>query len=73
MTQPRLIATDLDGTLLRNDGSLSERTRKALDLATAGGAEVVLVTARPPPVRGRPGRGPPGDRNSRLQQRGPGL
>lgn len=48
MTQPRLIATDLDGTLLRNDGSLSERTRKALDLATAGGVEVVLVTARPP-------------------------
>lgn len=48
MKQPRLVVTDLDGTLLRNDGSLSERTRKALDLAAASGAEVVLVTARPP-------------------------
>ncbi|MFF3458891.1 HAD-IIB family hydrolase [Streptomyces sp. NPDC002730] len=45
---PLLIATDLDGTLLRNDGVLSERTRRALRQATDAGAEVVLVTARPP-------------------------
>ncbi|MFF4218602.1 Cof-type HAD-IIB family hydrolase [Streptomyces nondiastaticus] len=45
---PRLIATDLDGTLLRNDGSLSPRTLRALRTATGAGAEVVFVTARPP-------------------------
>jgi Cof subfamily protein (haloacid dehalogenase superfamily) len=45
---PRLIATDLDGTLLRGDGSLSPRTLAALRAATAAGAEVVVVTARPP-------------------------
>ncbi len=45
---PRLVATDLDGTALRRDGSLSDRTLRALRAATAAGAEVVLVTARPP-------------------------
>ncbi|MFF3687649.1 HAD hydrolase family protein [Streptomyces sp. NPDC002187] len=48
MTQPRLIATDLDGTLLRRDGTLSERTLRALRTATDAGADVVFVTARPP-------------------------
>jgi Cof subfamily protein (haloacid dehalogenase superfamily) len=48
MTRPRLIATDLDGTLLRDDGTLSERTLRALRAAAGAGAEVVLVTARPP-------------------------
>ncbi|MFK0256051.1 HAD family hydrolase [Streptomyces sp. NPDC090445] len=48
MIPHRLIATDLDGTLLRNDGKISERTRRALRGATDAGAEVVLVTARPP-------------------------
>ncbi|MFZ2013651.1 MAG: HAD family hydrolase [Nocardioides sp.] len=47
MTRPRLVATDLDGTLLRTDGTLSEHTadvlRKVLDL----GVEVAFVTARP--------------------------
>lgn len=41
----RLIATDLDGTLLRRGGELADRTRRALELADA---EVVVVTARPP-------------------------
>ncbi len=41
----RLIATDLDGTLLRPGGVLSDRTRAALD---AVDADVVVVTARPP-------------------------
>jgi Cof subfamily protein (haloacid dehalogenase superfamily) len=44
----RLIAADLDGTLLRSDGSVSARTRKALARAHAAGLLVVFVTARPP-------------------------
>jgi HAD superfamily hydrolase (TIGR01484 family) len=45
---PRVVATDLDGTLLRSDGSLSDRTRKAIAAAEAAGIETVFVTARPP-------------------------
>lgn len=44
----RLIATDLDGTLLRRDLSVSPRTRRALDHARAAGLHVVPVTARQP-------------------------
>lgn len=44
----RLVATDLDGTVLRSDGTLSERTIAALDAAGRSGALVVVVTARPP-------------------------
>ena len=44
---PRLLATDLDGTLLRPDGSVSPRTAAALAAAQAAGVEVVFVTARP--------------------------
>ncbi len=44
---PRLIAIDLDGTLLRGDGSVSARTRHALGRAVAVGIEVVVVTGRP--------------------------
>ncbi|RNL71907.1 HAD family hydrolase [Streptomyces sp. I6] len=42
----RLIATDLDGTLLRSDESVSQRTRHALAAATAAGAVHVVVTGR---------------------------
>lgn len=45
---PRLIATDLDGTLLRDDGEVSARTRRALIATEAAGIEIVFVTARPP-------------------------
>jgi len=45
---PRLIATDLDGTVVRHDGVISDRTRAALKLAADAGAEVVFVTGRPP-------------------------
>jgi hydroxymethylpyrimidine pyrophosphatase-like HAD family hydrolase len=45
---PRLIATDLDGTLLRPDGSVSDRTRRALSGLAKAGIELVFVTARPP-------------------------
>ncbi len=45
---PRLIATDLDGTLLRSDGTVTARTVAALRAAEDAGAVVVLVTGRPP-------------------------
>ncbi len=45
---PRLVATDLDGTLLRSDGTVSERTRRLLATVEEAGTEVVFVTARPP-------------------------
>ncbi|NBM17534.1 Cof-type HAD-IIB family hydrolase [Streptomyces sp. GC420] len=44
---PRLIATDLDGTLLRDDKSVSERTVAALTAAEQAGIEVFFVTGRP--------------------------
>jgi Cof subfamily protein (haloacid dehalogenase superfamily) len=44
----RMVATDLDGTVVRSDGSISERTRDALGTAERAGAVVVLVTGRPP-------------------------
>jgi Cof subfamily protein (haloacid dehalogenase superfamily) len=46
--RPRIIASDLDGTLLRSDGTVSERTRAALTLAEAAGLCIVFVTGRPP-------------------------
>jgi len=43
-----LVATDLDGTLLNSSGSISRRTREALDQADRAGIEIVFVTGRPP-------------------------
>jgi Cof subfamily protein (haloacid dehalogenase superfamily) len=45
----KLIATDLDGTLLRSDDSVSQRTREALAAATAAGAAHIVVTGRATP------------------------
>jgi Cof subfamily protein (haloacid dehalogenase superfamily) len=45
----RLIATDLDGTLLRDDDTVSQRTRDALTAATAAGAAHIIVTGRAVP------------------------
>ncbi|MFJ5558206.1 HAD family hydrolase [Streptomyces sp. NPDC093250] len=45
----RLLATDLDGTLLRDDHSVSRRTRDALVAATAAGAAHIVVTGRAVP------------------------
>ena len=45
--RPRLIATDLDGTLLRDDKSVSSRTVAALAAAEEAGIEVFFVTGRP--------------------------
>jgi len=43
-----LVATDLDGTLLRRDFTVSARTRQALADAVAAGVAVVYATGRPP-------------------------
>lgn len=48
MPPPAVIATDLDGTLLRSDGTLSQRTRRVLAAVEDAGVRVVVVTARPP-------------------------
>ncbi|MEV3989621.1 HAD family hydrolase [Streptomyces sp. NPDC049837] len=45
----KLIATDLDGTLLRSDETVSQRTRDALAAATAAGAAHIVVTGRSVP------------------------
>jgi Cof subfamily protein (haloacid dehalogenase superfamily) len=44
----RLVATDLDGTLLRSDGSVSDYTIAAFARARAESVPVVFVTGRPP-------------------------
>ncbi|WP_341718183.1 HAD family hydrolase [Micromonospora sp. FIMYZ51] len=44
---PRLIASDIDGTLLRDDRTLSAHTAAVLARISAGGTPVVLVTGRP--------------------------
>jgi Cof subfamily protein (haloacid dehalogenase superfamily) len=44
----RLVATDMDGTLLGPDGTVSPRTMRALARLRAAGVAVVLVTGRPP-------------------------
>jgi Cof subfamily protein (haloacid dehalogenase superfamily) len=44
----RLVASDLDGTLLRPDETVSERTRRAVAAARAAGITLVLVSGRPP-------------------------
>lgn len=48
MSLPRVVATDLDGTLVRNDGTISARTLAALNAVEDAGALVVFVTGRPP-------------------------
>lgn len=53
MTLPRLVATDLDGTLLGPDGLLSDRTAAALRAVAEAGVTVVFATGRPPMVAGR--------------------
>jgi hypothetical protein len=57
----RLVASDLDGTLLLPDETVSQRTRAALAAAREAGITVVLVSGRPPrslgPIAGRIGVG----------------
>jgi len=46
--KPAVVATDLDGTVVRSDGTISARTKAALEHAAEAGALVVIVTGRPP-------------------------
>ena len=43
----RLVASDIDGTLIRTDGTLSPRTITVLDQLYSRGVPTVLVTGRP--------------------------
>ncbi|MCK2214413.1 Cof-type HAD-IIB family hydrolase [Actinomadura sp. ATCC 31491] len=45
---PRLVATDLDGTALHRDGTVSPRTVAAFARVEESGATLVFVTGRPP-------------------------
>ncbi|MDQ6741138.1 MAG: HAD family hydrolase, partial [Actinomycetota bacterium] len=44
----RLIASDIDGTILGRDGKISARTVDAFRAAEDAGLEIVFVTGRPP-------------------------
>jgi Cof subfamily protein (haloacid dehalogenase superfamily) len=44
----RLLASDVDGTLVRSDGTVSDASRDALRRATKAGLLVAFVTGRPP-------------------------
>jgi len=44
----RLLALDLDGTLLRTDKNITQHTARALHAAQHAGVCIVLATARPP-------------------------
>lgn len=46
--RPRLVATDLDGTLLDAHGRLTDRTAAVLRALSRADIEVLFVTARPP-------------------------
>ena len=43
----KLIALDLDGTTINNDGVISERNRRALQKAADKGVNIVIATGRP--------------------------
>lgn len=45
---PALLALDLDGTLLRDDHSVSESTKQAVFEASEAGLHVILASSRPP-------------------------
>ncbi|MDO9433104.1 MAG: HAD family hydrolase [Pseudomonadota bacterium] len=45
-----LVATDLDGTFLRSDGTISARTRAAVHSARDAGIALAFITARPPRI-----------------------
>jgi hypothetical protein len=44
----RVIALDLDGTLLRSDNTISCRTLSALDRCLSNGTRLVVATGRAP-------------------------
>lgn len=59
MSYPRIVAMDMDGTVIPWAGELQPRMREALLLAHSRGAHIVFATGRPPrwmqPVRDVPG------------------
>lgn len=46
--RPKLIATDLDGTIVGHNGEISDRTKAAFTHAHNEGVEIFYVTGRPP-------------------------
>jgi len=46
--RPRLVATDLDGTIVSWSGEITDRTVAALQAVEAQGVPIVFVTGRPP-------------------------
>ena len=46
--RPKLIATDLDGTIVHHDGTITARTLEAFARARELGVEIWFVTGRPP-------------------------
>lgn len=44
----RLVASDVDGTIMGHDGVITARTRKAFAAVREAGVQVVFVTGRPP-------------------------
>jgi Cof subfamily protein (haloacid dehalogenase superfamily) len=44
----RLVASDIDGTILGHDGKISDRTIRAFHACRKAGVELVFVTGRPP-------------------------
>ncbi|MHA7179732.1 HAD family hydrolase [Arthrobacter sp. MDB2-24] len=44
----RLVASDMDGTVVGNDGKMSDRTIQAFRACIDAGVDVVFVTGRPP-------------------------
>ena len=48
MDKPRLVASDLDGTLVRSDGTVAPRTVDVLRRVEEAGVPFVMVTGRPP-------------------------
>ena len=44
----RLVASDIDGTILGHDGKISDRTVRAFNACRDAGLELVFVTGRPP-------------------------
>ena len=46
--RPKLIATDLDGTIVAHYGVITDRTKSAFNAAHDAGIEIFFVTGRPP-------------------------
>ncbi len=48
LPKPKMVATDVDGTLIDNGEQVSTRTKAAVDALIADGVPFVLATGRPP-------------------------